>query len=190
MVTTPRAGGESEGSPPTEDASGTRPVGESKVPDEGPSLDVIFNVLQNRRRRLVLTALAERDGTTTLGELAEYIAGIENDKPPSALDSQERKRVYVGLYQSHLPRMDDAGAIRFDEDRGSVEAGPYIELFREYLRQEARDKTQSQRTYLGLAGASYLGAVFVALYASGPVAAVVVASVMALVGGVTTWYAS
>ncbi|MFB6358651.1 MAG: hypothetical protein ABEJ96_06540, partial [Thiohalorhabdaceae bacterium] len=52
-----------------------------------------------------------------LGDLAEHIASIENDKPEVALSSTERKRVYVALYQCHLPKMDDIGVIDFDEDR-------------------------------------------------------------------------
>jgi hypothetical protein len=165
-TTQPRSETDSDG-----DAAATRSV---------PSLDVVFDVLQNRRRRLVLEALAERDGATTLGELAEHIAGIENDKPPEALDSQERKRVYVGLYQSHLPKMDDAGAIRFDGDRGSVERGPHIEEFRQYLDGNAADDAL-YTYYFGVAAASGLG-LAVALFASGMVAAVSIALLVVLVG--------
>jgi hypothetical protein len=97
-----------------------------------PSLDVVFDVLRNSRRRLVITRLAEIDGPTTRGDLAEHIGGIENDKEPSLLSSKERKRVYVGLYQSHLPKMADAGAIQYD-DRGTVDRGQHFHVFREYL---------------------------------------------------------
>jgi len=43
------------------------------------------------------TSLITDDEPVQLGHLAEHIAAIENDKPIKALDSQERKRVYVAL---------------------------------------------------------------------------------------------
>lgn len=117
-------------------ADETQSLGEEsggETEPEEPSLDVIFDILRNERRRLVLRAVKERGGSTTLGELAEHIGGIENGKPPDELDSKERKRVYVGLYQTHLPKMDDAGAVRYDQDRGTIEEGPSADAFQRYL---------------------------------------------------------
>ncbi|PSP33502.1 hypothetical protein BRC63_10175 [Halobacteriales archaeon QH_10_70_21] len=171
--------GSSEGSTSVDVSEGE--TGIDAAPAEPmPSLDVVFDVLQNRRRRLVLAAL-EDDGETTLGDLAERIAGIENDKPPESLDSQERKRVYVGLYQSHLPKMDDAGAVRFDDDRGSVERGPHMDVFCQYLDDSAAEDETATGYYLGVAAASVLGFV-VALFASQAVAAVTIALLIAAVG--------
>lgn len=145
-----------------------------------PSLDVVFDVLQNRRRRLVLSALSDPDGPTSLGDLAEHIAAIENDKPRSALDSQERKRVYVGLYQSHLPKMDEAGAIRFDDDRGTVEPGPHIDVFRGYLDRD-RDEGAPVGFYATIAAAGVLGALVTA-FVGDPLAPVVVGGLIVAVG--------
>jgi len=100
------------------------------------SLNVIFDVLRNERRRLVMKAIEKENGQTTLSDLAEHIGGIENDKPPNALNAQERKRVYVGLYQCHLPRMDDANAIEFDKNRGTVKRGPAADAFVAYLEED------------------------------------------------------
>lgn len=100
---------------------------------ESLSLNVVFDILKNTRRRRVLHLLAEDDGPTTLGDMAERIAAVENDKPRAQLNAQERKRVYVGLYQCHLPRMDDADVIGFDENRGTVELGPHAPQVYEYL---------------------------------------------------------
>ena len=93
---------------------------EQSEPEKIP-LDLTFEILKNQRRRLVLDYLRDvEDGQTTIGELAEHIASIENKKPVSALSSQERKRVYIALYQSHLPKMADAGVIDYDKNRGTV----------------------------------------------------------------------
>ena len=108
------SGGQS--SSPDESASDDRGPSEQELP-----LDVTFEILKNRRRRLVLDYLREADETVRIGELAEHIAAIENDIPVQQLNSQQRKRVYIGLYQCHLPKMDDAGVVDFNQDRGLVD---------------------------------------------------------------------
>lgn len=95
-------------------------------------LDVMFDVLKNRRRRRVLEILHEQEGQTTLSAMAECLAAIENDKPREMLSSQERKRVYIGLYQFHLPRMDRAGVIEFDRNRGTIEACEKLAAYHPY----------------------------------------------------------
>ena len=120
-------------------------------------IDIIFSVLQNQRRRLVLAAVEEQNGSTTLSELAEHIASIENDKPSAALNAQERKRVYIGLYQCHLPKMADADAIQFDQHRGAIERGPKAEQFHEYLDRDSASTDAWQWYYSLLAGSSLFG---------------------------------
>lgn len=100
--------------------------------DELP-LDVIFDILKNHRRRLVIRYLSEISATTTLSDLAEHIAARENDKSEDALTSAERKRVYVCLYQCHLPKMNDAGLLEFEPDRGTVELADNVESFTRFL---------------------------------------------------------
>lgn len=142
----------------------------SSEPDDPPRtvpLDVVFGILKNQRRRLVLEYMAETDAGTSLSDLAEHIASIENDKPASELGSQERKRVYVGLYQCHLPRMHDSGAIEFDKNRGTVEPGQNIEQFYEYLEQSEPSPRPWSRYYLACAAVS-LGVVTASLLAFRP----------------------
>jgi len=95
------------------------PAPEAEDPPEWEAVDDMFDVLSNHRRRRVLTYL-ESNETAAVGELAEHIASIENKKPVSALSSQERKRVYIALYQSHLSKMAAAGVVDYDKNRGTV----------------------------------------------------------------------
>lgn len=83
-------------------------------------LDRIFTILKNRRRRLVLEYLRTHESTTQ-SDLARHVAAVENGIDEAAVTSTERKRVYVSLYQAHLPKLDDLGAVSFDRDRGTVE---------------------------------------------------------------------
>ncbi len=107
------------------------PPGEEE--SEELSLDIIFEMLRNRRRQLVLEYLREKDDTVTIGELAEHIAAIENDTTVRQLNAQQRKRVYIGLYQCHLPKMDDVDVVEFNQSRGRISPGKHIEPLYEYL---------------------------------------------------------
>lgn len=69
------------------------------------SRDDVFEVLSNTRRRHALRYLRRSDGPVDLGRLAEEVAALELDKEVENLTRQERKRVYVALQQSHIPRM-------------------------------------------------------------------------------------
>lgn len=94
----------------------------SRDPDADLGVGEVFELLQNQRRRRVLRYLTtETDGRATLSDLAEHVAGLENDVPPDRITSTQRKRVYVGLYQAHLPKLDDYGVVDFDKHRGTVD---------------------------------------------------------------------
>ena len=115
-------------------------------------LDQLFEVLQNQRRRYVLNYLREHEEVTTLSDLSEQIAAWENDKEVRRISSSERKRVYVALYQCHLPKMDDMGVVEFEKARGTIEPGEHIELCYEYLDvPESGSDLQWPRYYAALA---------------------------------------
>jgi hypothetical protein len=107
------------------------------------SKDVIFGLLSNRRRRGILKYLATNGPETTLNALAEDIAAGENDTEIELLTSQQRKRVYVALYQVHLPKMDDADVIDFESTRGTVEIRPNAAQLYRYLEMGSADPTES-----------------------------------------------
>jgi len=115
-------------------------------------LDQTFEILRNQRRRYVLQYLDATEGQVSLSDLAEQIAAWENDKEVREISSSERKRVYVGLYQCHLPKMDDMGVVAFNKPRGIVEPGENVGAVVEYLRTDDETTTDASRTryYLGL----------------------------------------
>ncbi|WP_440991894.1 DUF7344 domain-containing protein [Haloarchaeobius baliensis] len=114
-------------------------------------LDIVFEIIRNERRRLVLRYLDETDEeTVALGDLAEHIAAIENDTTEQALSAQQRKRVYVGLYQCHLPKMADSGIVEFDKNRGTISQGPNVDQLEPYLNVDtSRDDGSRQALVLG-----------------------------------------
>ncbi|ELY95274.1 hypothetical protein C482_16553 [Natrialba chahannaoensis JCM 10990] len=148
--------------------------------DDQLSKDVIFELLKNRRRREVLTYLLEADETVTLGELAEQIAAWENDTSVNALSSDQRKRVYVALYQTHLPKMDDAGIVEYDQDRGLISLSDNADLLMMYLDTDAHRQDRWDRWYAGL---SIGGGVLIAAALLG-VPGLTALPTLALAGGV------
>jgi len=121
-------------------------------------LDEIFETLKNSRRRETLRFLRENGGETTLSDVAEHIAALENNTTVRAISSAQRKRVYVGLYQCHLPKMDDTDVIDFEQNRGTIEIGPNAEQLYPYL--EEPETEEWHKLYTGVAVAGF--ALFVA----------------------------
>ncbi|MDS0222839.1 hypothetical protein NDI54_15950 [Haloarcula sp. S1AR25-5A] len=147
-------------SEPSGPESNASQVASQEDDDASASLDVIFEILKNSRRREVLHFLRERDEQVSLGELAEHVAAIENDTTTDALTSSERKRVYVGLYQCHLPKMDDIGVVDFNQDRGRITLTEKAGDFEKYL--DRPNQKQDRQWYRYYASISGLGALVLA----------------------------
>jgi len=97
-------------------------------------VDEAVSVIENSRRRHVIRLVADQDGTMQLGDVAEAIAAIELGKPVRELDSQERKRVYVGLYQVHLTKLDEVGAVAYDSRSGDIRATEATKALADLIR--------------------------------------------------------
>lgn len=90
--------------------------------------DEAFEVLSASRRRAVIRYMLEHGDRDkfSVSELSEALAAWENGKEVAALTGTERKRVYTALYQVHLPRLDVARVIDYDQKRGSATARPEL----------------------------------------------------------------
>ena len=105
--------------------------------------------------------LKGRDEAVELGDVAEQVAAWEYGETVADVSYDERKRVYTALQQSHLPKMDDAGVVSFDKNRGVVEPTPALDDVRVYMDVVEGNEIPWSDYYLGLAGvaATLLGAV-------------------------------
>ncbi len=110
--------------------------------------DDVFEILYSRFRREILAYLKEQDGTSTVSDLAEHIAAKENETTIQQLSSYQRKRAYIGLYQNHLPKMDDLGVVEYDKNRGTVRLRKCASQLEPYLR-DADDSGLSRITLGG-----------------------------------------
>lgn len=87
-----------------------------REPHDGLSIDDVFEILSNARRRYMIDYLHQTGGTATLSEIADQIAAWEYETPVDDVGNDERRRVYISLYQTHLPKLVEYGVIQYDED--------------------------------------------------------------------------
>jgi len=114
--------------------------------------ETVFYILGNQRRRLVVYVLKEESGGegVEVGTLARRISAWENDVPGSEVDYSDRKSVYTSLQQHHLPEMDEAGIVDFDERKGVVSTTNMADEFTVYLEIVNSKDIPWHGYYLGL----------------------------------------
>jgi DNA-binding transcriptional ArsR family regulator len=88
--------------------------------ENGLSQDTLFSLLSNQRRRFILQYLNRTGETIQLQDLATEVAAWENETEPEKLTDKQRKRLYVSLYQTHIPRLEEAGIIDYDRETGEI----------------------------------------------------------------------
>lgn len=102
------------------------------------SQDRVFDILSNPRRRFVLHYLSRHQDPVPLRELADEVARWETGE--QTLNPQQRKRVYVSLYQTHIPRLADAGMIEYDSDSGLVQLEAGAREIDKYVKNEENER--------------------------------------------------
>lgn len=88
-----------------------------ELPAVGLTTDDLHHLLRVRRRREAVRYVDDC-GPTPIGELADYVTAIETGKHIEDITTDDRKKVYVGLHQSHLPQLVEHGVLT--EQRGIV----------------------------------------------------------------------
>ncbi|MCL7416893.1 MAG: hypothetical protein M8354_03515 [Halalkalicoccus sp.] len=86
-----------------------------------------------------------------LSELADALAEWEMEDEDAYVTHKDRKRAYVSLYQTHLPKLDDAGVIEYNQPRGTIELGPAYRDLRPYLSYSHTAPVVWHRLYTGSA---------------------------------------
>lgn len=112
--------------------------------------DLVFDILSSPRRRYVLYYLRTTGEPVALNDLAEHVAAWENETDVEDLSDQERKRVYVSLYQTHIPKLDSVGIVDYDQQSGLVELTDRVHRIDDYLT-ETSEPIPWQQFYMALA---------------------------------------
>ncbi|WP_435159708.1 DUF7344 domain-containing protein [Haladaptatus sp. DFWS20] len=143
----------------------------------------MFHLLQSQRRRDAIRFLRDKDEPVEMRDIAEQVTAWENNTTVQALSSSERQHVYIPLYQSHLPKLDEEGVIEYDQSRGTVRKTPFAAQLERYLDvdEESTDEDDVRRWdtyYLSISCVGtflFLGAALnVPLFALVPGAALIV----------------
>jgi hypothetical protein len=95
-------------------------------------LDVTFDALANQQCRVLVGHLADGDEdalvVTDLADgLADRLADRLADQPADQFADDngppDERRLRVDLHHTHLPKLDDAGLLDYDADRGLLQPG-------------------------------------------------------------------
>ncbi|WP_121821325.1 DUF7344 domain-containing protein [Halostella salina] len=131
--------------------------------------DELFSILSNHRRRYTIQLCKQAEDTVTLSDLAEQVAAWEEDKTVSEITSAERKRVYTSLQQTHLPTLEEAGMIEYEDHE--VELTDAADELDVYMDVVPEGSIPWGVYYLGLSvvGAGILGGVWVGLLPTTPI---------------------
>lgn len=96
------------GSDSSQETPGTYSTLRDQVDSVELDIEDALDALANERRRLAIRyAIEEADATCELDDLTRYI--VTQQCGPN-FSSQERKAVYIALYQSHMSTLLDVGA--------------------------------------------------------------------------------
>ncbi len=112
------------------------------------SNDETFDILRNSRRRAVLSCLYTQGRELSVKELSTCVAAEEYGIPASELSPEQYKRVYTGLYQCHLERMQNMGVIDFDKDENIIRLCEVASQFDPYL--DTENRLEAVRVELGI----------------------------------------
>ncbi len=120
----------------------------------------LFDVFSNARRRLTVRFLRANGGTCDLAPLVEQVAAWENDTTTADVTRAQRRRVYISLYQTHLPMLEDHGIVDWDADGHTIDLLPSEGTFEPYLDRTVGSRRRWHQLYVGVA---MIGAVAIGL---------------------------
>lgn len=83
------------------------------------SLNDTYRVLSHPHRKHIVDFL-DSHGSVSLPDLAEYLACCEHQEPLDEIPEDDVLSIYISLWHNHIPKMADAGLIRYDQEEDMV----------------------------------------------------------------------
>lgn len=81
--------------------------------------ETVHDLLATERRRHALRCLTDH-GSLALPDLADEVARREHDAPLPEIPEDAVLRIYLSLYHTHVPKLAEAGVVRYSQDRDVV----------------------------------------------------------------------
>ncbi len=116
----------------------------------------LFDVFSNARRRWTVRYL-RRHGSCELSALVRQVAAWENGVEPERITRTQRRRVYISLYQTHLPMLEDHDIVDWDPEEHTIELLADGRTFRPYLDRNAHADRPWHLAYAAVAVLGTLG---------------------------------
>ena len=114
--------------------------------EESPlSLDDVFGILSNSRRRATLRVIAEHQNLD-FGELVNHVSEIEYQLPIEQISSDERHRVYVSLQQTHKRTLEEHNIIQTEDEGSRIKIGPNAHELLEFMELVEHGETEKSLT--------------------------------------------
>lgn len=109
------------------------------------SLNTVFTVLSNQRRRTILSHLTACKYPVPFEELVETLATQETEANSGAPSNEVYERIAVDLYHTQLPKLADFGVIEY-ENRELIQPADTLRLLDEflYLAEQHEDDWQTR----------------------------------------------
>lgn len=104
---------------------------ETEFAAEQHSTNTIFALLSNPGRRYVLTYVLQADGFVTISELVDYVT---TRTTATMTDDEFRRNVTTELSQTHLPKLEEEGFVRYNMERQLILPTEKTPMVEPYLR--------------------------------------------------------
>ncbi|NHN47091.1 hypothetical protein G9464_05695 [Halostella sp. JP-L12] len=101
--------------------------------------DELFDVLSHQRRRFLLHALQTAETPVQIEELTTELVVWETQQPVPNRSGDDRTAIEVSLVHNHLPKMAQAGLIRYDETEQTVMLADRTDEVKAHLQTMASD---------------------------------------------------
>ena len=105
----------------------------------GDRQDELFDVLSHSRRRFLLAFLQNAETPVSVEELTTELVTWEAQQPVPDRSGAERDASEISLVHNHLPKMAEAGLIRYDYTRRTVALGDRTDEVQAHLQPLASD---------------------------------------------------
>ena len=80
------------------------------------TLDDVFDLLSQKRRRYVLYYLDMQDGPVPIDEVVRQVATWETDLTAITVPEDKYREVLIDLQHTHLPKTDEMQFIEYDRE--------------------------------------------------------------------------
>ncbi|WP_049981500.1 DUF7344 domain-containing protein [Halolamina rubra] len=101
-----------------------------------------YRAMASRERRRLLYVLLDGE-ERTVEEVATVLVGWDATESGTVGDPDDRNLVLLRLVHIHLPLLDDAGLVAYDDERGRVRAESLDEATREYIERGIDAESES-----------------------------------------------